>query len=165
MKILYLIRHAKSSKDIPGIEDSARPLNEKGRADARFIGGFLKKHAISIEAFYSSPAKRALDTAIIFAGETGFPRNKIRIISGLYDPGSPDDFIKTVKKIPNKHNSAAVFGHNPGILDFVNYLVRRPVKKFPTCGVFGIGFSAASWDGAVKNKGKIVFFKRPQGHR
>lgn len=108
MKKLYLIRHAESDKDIPGIGDRQRPLNKRGRREAQYIGKLLRKYGISIEAFYSSPAKRAIETAVLVAEEIGFPRNKIKVVYAIYGSNIPK-LMWVIKKIINTSDSAAIF--------------------------------------------------------
>ena len=43
MKYLTLIRHAKSSRDDPTLDDHDRPLNERGLRAASIVGRFLAK--------------------------------------------------------------------------------------------------------------------------
>ncbi|MCS6796145.1 MAG: histidine phosphatase family protein, partial [Raineya sp.] len=59
MKILYLLRHAKSSWKEPELSDFERPLNRRGKKDAPAMGAFLKAKNIRLELIVSSPAKRA----------------------------------------------------------------------------------------------------------
>jgi phosphohistidine phosphatase len=161
MKNLYLIRHAKSRKDILGIEDKERPLSMRGEKEAWYIGSYLKKSGIIAEAFYSSPAKRALDTARLIAKKICFPRNKIKVLNAIYDSNIPK-LLKVIRKINNKLDSAVIFGHNPEFLNLVNYLTPRSIEKLPTCGVFGIDFKIDSWIQVSRKKGKIAFFEVPK---
>jgi len=156
MKRLYLIRHAKSSKDISGIKDKDRPLNRLGKKEAWYIGKRLKKHGIAVQAFYSSPARRAFDTAAVIAKKIGFLRKKIKVVNSLYNSNIPK-LMKVIKKIDPIVESAVIFGHNPEFLNLVNYLTPRLIKEFPVCGVFGIDFAIDSWRMAARKKGKIIF--------
>jgi phosphohistidine phosphatase len=161
MKRLYVIRHAKSRKDIPGITDRQRPLSKKGAKAAKCMGRCLRKRGVSLAAFYSSPAKRALDTARLIAKEVEFPCQEIKIVNSLYDSNVPR-LIKAIKSINDLNFSAVLFGHNPEFLELVNYLTPRAVRKFPTGGVFGIDFDIDSWRSVGRKKGKIVFSERPK---
>lgn len=67
MKLLFLIRHAKSSWDDPAQPDKDRPLNDRGRCDAPKIGERLAKRDLKPDLILSSPAVRALETAEIIA--------------------------------------------------------------------------------------------------
>jgi 2,3-bisphosphoglycerate-dependent phosphoglycerate mutase len=53
---LYLVRHAHADWD----PDNGRPLSERGRAAAAVLAGLLGR--FPIDAIYSSPARRALET-------------------------------------------------------------------------------------------------------
>ena len=69
MKTVFLIRHAKSDWGEPSLSDFDRPLNERGKKDAPVMAQRLLDKKIKIDAFISSPAKRAGKTARIFAKE------------------------------------------------------------------------------------------------
>jgi phosphohistidine phosphatase len=161
MKRLYLIRHAKSSKDILGIKDKERPLNKRGKRDVRSIGKRLKKHGIVLHALYSSPAKRALDTARVVAKKIKFPRKKIKVVPSLYH-SNVLKLMKVVKHIDDQVESAVIVGHNPEFLKLVNYLTPRVIKEFPTCAVYGVAFNIDSWKRTARNKGKLVFSDYPK---
>jgi phosphohistidine phosphatase len=160
MKRLYLIRHAKSSKDLIGIKDRDRPLNRRGERQAKYIGKLLEKRAITPGALYSSPAKRALDTARAIGKRIGFSRKKIKVVNAIYY-SNVLKLIKVIKKMDERVDSAALFGHNPEFLNLVNYLTPRPVKEFPTCAVFGIDLKIGSWKKVARKACKISFFAAP----
>ena len=161
MKRLYLIRHAKSSKDVSGVKDKERPLNERGEREAKYIGRRLRRFGISAQALYSSPAKRAHETATRIANEIGFPLGKIKAVDSLYESSIPK-LMKIIKKIDNETQSAIIFGHNPEFLNLLNYLTARSITEFPTCGVFGIDFNIDSWNKVARGKGAVAFFECPK---
>ena len=160
MKTLYLIRHAKSSKDIPGIKDQDRPLNKRGKIQIEFIGKHLGHSGIVAQAVYSSPAKRALDTAGGIAKKMGFPRSGIKVQPALY-ASSVFKLLKMVKGFSEQAESVMIFGHNPEFLQLVNYLTLGNITKFPTCGVFGIDFNIHTWRKVVRGKGRLIFSAAP----
>jgi phosphohistidine phosphatase len=63
MKILYLLRHAKSSWSNPELTDFQRPLNKQGKKDAPMMGKILANKGVKIDLLISSPAERAKKTA------------------------------------------------------------------------------------------------------
>ena len=67
MKTLILVRHAKSDWGTPSLGDFDRPLNDRGKRDAPVMAQRLLDKKIKIDAFISSPAKRAKKTATVFA--------------------------------------------------------------------------------------------------
>ena len=77
-KTLLIIRHAKSSWDAAGtLTDFERPLNERGKKDAPEMAARLKKRNIKVDAFISSPAKRAKKTAELFCAALHHPSESI----------------------------------------------------------------------------------------
>ena len=93
MKTLLLVRHAKS--DWPtNIDDFDRPLNERGHKDAPKMAKFLKEISVTIDAFVTSPAKRALTTCRYFAEV--FENKNIQKIEELYN-ASPTEFLEVIE--------------------------------------------------------------------
>ena len=66
MKNLILIRHAKSSWDLP-VNDKDRHLSNRGVVDAHLISSNILKYLPKKFVIFSSNAKRAIETATIFA--------------------------------------------------------------------------------------------------
>lgn len=71
--VIYLVRHAQS--DFSVREEMLRPLTSKGWEDRLKVTECLRGEAI--EAIYSSPYKRALDTIRDFAEEKGLPITEV----------------------------------------------------------------------------------------
>jgi broad specificity phosphatase PhoE len=70
MTELYLIRHG-NAKKLNGASYVTAPLTELGRKQAELTGEFLKQSGIQFDGFYSSPLKRALETANIIGAHIG----------------------------------------------------------------------------------------------
>src|ERR1041385_7608587 len=120
-KQLLLVRHAKSSWDDPMEKDFDRPLNERGEKDAPEMAKRLAKKDVAIDAFISSPAKRAFRTARHFAKAFGAKKKDIIKVAKLYE-ASVNDFYTAIEEADNAHQTIAIFSHNPGITAFVNGL-------------------------------------------
>ena len=75
MKTLYLVRHAKSSWEEPGVSDADRPLIPKGLKKTQLIVDFLLKRETKIDLMISSPAVRAYETAKLVAAGLDYPLN------------------------------------------------------------------------------------------
>ena len=140
MKTLYLVRHAKS--DHPqDVADFDRPLNERGHQDAPKMAKFLLENGHKIDKFISSPAKRALTTCRYFA-ET-FGNSDIKKEEDLYEP-LQEDFAKTILRISDDADSAALFSHNPSVSEYATSLAGKPLE-FPTCGVAVFNVDCEEW--------------------
>ena len=127
-KILFLVRHAKSSWDDPSLNDFERPLNEKGKKDAPEMAKRLNSKNIRIDAFISSPAKRARQTCKYFTKEFDPKKRNIVRESKLYEAGE-ESFNEVIEGFKNKWDSVAIFSHNPGITSFANSLTSNHVKN------------------------------------
>ena len=161
MRSLYLVRHAKSSWAEPGLNDSSRPLNGRGKHDAPLMGKLLKKLGASPEVLITSPAKRAKSTAKRIAAELSFDKKNLVENDQLY-LADIDDFIDVIKKVQDKHKEIMIFSHNYGITDFANYISDSGIENIPTCGTVRIDFDLDSWDSIKEKKGKLVFFEYPK---
>lgn len=161
MKSLLIVRHAKSSWDVTSLDDIDRPLNDRGKHDAPEMAKRLLKEKIKIDAFISSPAKRAKKTAQLFIQE--FKRNKDEIIyiDQLYNAHTAD-FYKVLTSIDEAWNAVAVFSHNPGITDFANSLTSVQVDNIPTCGIFAVKADIERWEDFEKASKEFWFFNYPK---
>src|SRR5256885_6516711 len=144
MKTLLLVRHAKSSWELPGQDDIDRPLNERGKEDAAAMAKRLKDKKMGIDLFLSSTAKRARRTARIFADEYDVKKEDIELDEGLYLATSAA-FSKAIGKIKNKYDNVALFSHNPGITEFVNGLTEVHIDDMPTCSIFAVQADTKDW--------------------
>ena len=161
MKVLYLVRHAKSSWDDPDLEDIARPLNGRGKSDAQAMGEKLLRQGIKPEILVSSPAKRTRSTAKSLAKKIGFPKENIRIADELYH-GNMNQILEFLRGTPKETGSVMIFSHNPILTEFANALCGVNIYNIPTCGVVAIEFDIREWALLEYNKGKLVFFDYPK---
>lgn len=160
MKHLYLVRHAKSSWDDHTLSDLERPLNKRGKRDAPFMGKLLKKLKVNPDLILSSPAKRALTTAKIFAGELDFPEKNIVVDDDIYE-SSPGEIINVISEVGEENKSIMVFGHNPSFSSLA-YLLTNSHVDMPTCSIAAIEFTFNSWSEIEPNTGKLIFFEYPK---
>ena len=98
MKTLYLIRHAKSSWSIDGIEDRDRPLKGRGIRDAHLVSQYLREESISADYFSmcSSPATR-LAHCLNLREELSVPASKVAIDDALYH-SSAEEILAVVRR-------------------------------------------------------------------
>jgi phosphohistidine phosphatase len=161
MKSLLLVRHAKSEWADPSLADYDRPLAERGKRDAPVMAHRLLDRKIRIDAFVSSPAKRAAKTAKIFAKEYGMKKGKIIFREELYLP-SPAAFYDVIASMDNDLDSIALFSHNEGITEFANMLTDARVDNIPTAGVFALKAETDSWKKFREAKKEFWFFDFPK---
>lgn len=162
MKTVYIVRHAKSSWDYKGIEDSDRPLKRRGIKDSYLVSSVLSEKIKRPDVFITSSANRALSTAIIFSNNFGYPLSNLQINKSLYN-FSDGYLVKTIRALDDQFDSAIIFSHDHGINYFVNKFGSESISHVPTCGVIGIQFEDNHWK-SVK-KGKTILKEFPKFHK
>lgn len=124
MKTIYLIRHAKSDTNFSGQDDKDRSLTEQGYWDAHRIGKLLFEKKQFPQLMVSSPAIRAVSTALILAGELGYPVERLELNESLYEMGL-EKYIERIQSTDDGYKSIALFGHNPIISQAGFYLCSK----------------------------------------
>ena len=163
MKSLYIIRHAKSSWSDPTESDFDRGLNERGKRDAPRMAKRLKEKEIYPDLMLSSPAKRAFSTAKRLAEVLNYSKRNIKTEEKLYH-ADEDTILSVIHNIKDKHNIVLLFGHNPGLTDFVNTLAAEEINidNVPTCGIVAFNLFVESWKDVSWASAKMLFFDYPK---
>lgn len=156
MKRVVIVRHAKA---VPyGYDDDfTRDLTDRGVNDAQHIGKELKKMGITPDTMISSPANRALQTALIFAENMDFNKKKIVEIENIYHGLTTSEFLGLIQELNDEVKTAFFFGHNPGFHYFVNNLLEYFRDEMPTCSTVAIDFKVDSWKKVSARTGKKTF--------
>lgn len=144
MKILTLVRHAKSSWKDTSLTDRDRPLNKRGKRDAPEMGRRIAAAGIRPSLIVSSPAVRAWTTAKVIANEIGYPREFLQRDNALY-LGSVNGILDVIASQDVGFNSLMLVGHNPGFTDLANYLVPGLTNNVPTAGVISVELDTDEW--------------------
>ena len=112
----------------------------------------LLTRKIVIDAFVSSPARRARKTAALFCREYDRDKSSIVFFEELY--AAPESIFETVVKgLDGNWSTVALFSHNPGITDYANSLTTARIDNIPTCGIFAVRAQTDHWtDFAVAEK-------------
>ncbi len=145
LKTVYLVRHAKSSWDQPGLKDHDRPLNERGKRDAPRMADWVFGKGADVEYFLSSTAKRAHQTALKFAAAFGLTASEVVTMADLYH-ASEDEITEIIRGLPDEVDTVMLFAHNPGLTDFFNLLPANRVDNVPTCGVYNVQQQVDRWE-------------------
>jgi len=164
MKTLYIVRHAKSSWDHPELDDSQRPLTEKGIKRTQLVINYLLANNVHVDLVLSSHAVRAHETAKIIANSLQYPKDKIVISEDIYF-GSPDSFFDVLYGQENGVDSLMMVGHNPGFTYFANYFLEQKIDNLPTSGIVGITFDTNSWENIANSGRRVKFVISPKSVR
>ena len=158
MKNLILIRHAKSSWEAP-LRDIDRPLEQRGIKDAHLVATNCLKYLPSTFVVWSSKAKRASETALIFAQTILYPIESIIYKEELYT-FDENQLEKVIKSCSNIFENVILFGHNEAITNFVNKFGDVYIDNVPTSGFVSIEFETDSWDKISKGKTKKIIYPK-----
>ena len=161
MKTLYLLRHAKSSRDDQEFKDFERPLADRGMRDVPKMASRFLQRGDTVDFIITSPAMRAKTTAKMMADQIGFPADEVASNSKLYFSGAGSLF-KVVRLIEEHRKSAMLVGHNPAITEFAHGMCAGRIEHIPTCGLLHLQFPVQRWEDIQENSGKLVYFDFPK---
>jgi phosphohistidine phosphatase len=166
MKILTLLRHAKSGWDDPAQSDFDRPLNRRGRRGARAVGAEMRRLDLAFDRVLASPARRVVET--IEEVEKAFGR-----LSPVYDPAvylaPAETLLELIRAAPDAIRSLMIVGHNPG-LESLALLLAGPAGplrdavaiKYPTGALAEFRLDLDRWRDAGPGDGTLARFIRPR---
>ena len=164
MKTIYLVRHAAAAKGKPKSLDMKRVLSKKGRKEAVKMAKKLKKNGMSPDLLISSPAKRAIQTARVFAKAVKYPKDKILLNKTLYEANnasSNETLLEDVRSMDDQYQSVIIFGHDPLLTEFARYLCKDFTEALPGCAVVRFDFQNISWSKITAGRGILKFFDYP----
>lgn len=165
MKILGLLRHAKSDWGESASRDFDRGLNNRGHRGAFLIGRHIAKHGINWDTLIASPAERVKLTIA-----DALPKMKPVFDDRLYLASSAT-IIEVVEAHGDDHSAVLVAGHNPGLqdtlLDLVapareNDLFEEASVKFPTATFAVLELAIDDWSELRNHIGTLTHFARPR---
>jgi len=164
-KRLFILRHAKSSWDNPGLEDHERPLAPRGVRACQFLAEYVRANGISPELVLCSSARRTRETLDGVA-----PAGKHVIESGLYSAAT-GDLVERLHRVPDDVGSVMLIGHNPALQMLVLRLARRDSdaagaraaieRKFPTAALATLTFECA-WSELGPGSARLAGYLTPK---
>ena len=144
MKTWVMVRHAKSSWE-SYLPDPERPLADRGVKDAILVGHELNKLNLHIDQVYSSPAKRAFDTALLMVSEIGrLSKENIQIKDELYDFNGKHA-LGFVRSLPNDQQTIMTFGHNNACTHLAQSMGNYTNANIPTATAVIFHFDVSLW--------------------
>lgn len=161
MKKLIFVRHGKAEDGSSEISDFERSLTLKGKVISRLMAHKLKDKEKSPGIIITSPAFRALETALIFAGEFGINTDDVILNSNIYYKMSLQNLPLVFSIINEDTETVTLFGHNPSFSQIANSLSKEGCDSVPKNGIICISFNIMTWSEIGRNKGKIDYFLKP----
>jgi phosphohistidine phosphatase len=165
VKLLHLLRHAKSSWDDPELPDHQRPLAPRGRRACETVAEHIRREGIAPQLVFCSPARRARETLERIAD--GLPeRIELRIKPELYG-ASARELADVLRDLSDTFESVMVVAHNPGIQQLAIALAapgeqaEAVVGKFPTAALATLAFDTR-WRALAPGIAEFVAFVTPK---
>jgi len=162
MKTVFIVRHAKSSWDKPGLNDHERPLLQKGINRTKLISDYLSRQNMLPDIIFSSTAIRAYETSKLIADAIGCPAGNIRTDRRLYLEGGTAHIFAVISEVSQNIDSIMIVGHNPTLTLFVNEFLDNEIDWLPTSGLVSISFETDDWKKIELSKPTTNFVISPK---
>jgi phosphohistidine phosphatase len=161
MKLLHLLRHAKSSWDDPALADHDRPLAPRGLKASERIAEHMRRTEIAPELVLCSTALRARQTLAALLPVLGSDV-EIRLEDELYEAGR-HEVLARVRQVDDAVSSLLVIGHNPALHELALFLSGRAdvLDRFPTGALATLAF-AADWAALDEDGAELQGFVVPR---
>jgi len=162
---VWLLRHAKSSWDDPGLADEDRPLAPRGKRDAATMASYLAT-VDSPRLVLCSAGLRARQTLAMVLPSLGSPL-EVTVESELYTFDS-SDLIERLRRLDDGEASVMLVGHNPALEELAGWLSadgelrRRLETKFPTAALATIDLPDTPWSSLSDGIGTLTRFVVPK---
>ena len=164
-RLLFLVRHAKSSWDDPDLLDHDRPLARRGEKACERLAVHLREQRIAPELVLCSSSTRTRQTLDRIA--SGFGETpEIRIEDELYG-ASASALLERVASVPGATSSVMVVAHNPGLEELALSLARPGALrdelkvKFPTGALAALAFETG-WNALGPEGAELTAFVTPR---
>jgi phosphohistidine phosphatase len=171
-KRLFVLRHAKSSWDDPGLDDHDRPLAPRGIRATQLLARHVRAHGIEPAQVLCSSSRRTRETL-----EGVAPGGETLIEPELYE-ASCGTVIERLHRVPADAGSVMVVGHNPTMQILVLKLIGangsdRPMpvdhtgyvaelqSKFPTGALATLAFDCP-WFELGPGRARLVGYITPK---
>ena len=152
MKVLYILRHGKSSAAPAGLKDHLRPLDGEGRIEAVAVGAAFARRGWRPQIALVSSARHTRETFEGFLVGFGSGGPRLQIEEQLY-LAPAERLHDELCALDDATASALIVGHNPGLHDLALVLAGkkqsvardRLLRGFPPCAVAAVEFEGAHW--------------------
>jgi phosphohistidine phosphatase len=159
MKMLYLLRHAKSSWKDTLLADHDRPINGRGRDEAPLLGEYLRQRGLTPAFVAVSTARRAIQTASEVLSILHYD-GLVRHDSRLY-LAEIDTLYAVIASTPAEAASLMLVAHNPGLEQLLAALTGQ-ATAMPTCCLAQIELALPSWPAiGLETQGQLLETWRP----
>ncbi len=159
MKCVWILRHAKSSWNRPGLVDHDRPLAPRGRRAGERIARWAEANRVLPDLVLCSSAVRARATLELVRPVLGRPA--VVVDGGIYH-ATADDLVERLATVDDSVEVVMVVGHNPAMLELTALLAPPGPQAFPTGALAGIELGIERWEDVRPGCGRLDSFVLPR---
>ena len=166
MKIIGLLRHAKSNRDDPHLADIDRPLTPRGVHAAELMGAEFRKRDAAFDLVLASPARRVIDTIKSFEKGYGKPLQPTYELV-LYE-NSAATLLNVLAGIGDEAERILLIGHNPSLQNLGTMLANPQdalraelADHFPTAAAVLVELPIDHWSDLGTGGGRILWLLKP----
>ncbi len=163
VKQLWLLRHAKSDWDDPGLPDHDRPLNDRGHKDASLMGEYIHERHIQFDLVLCSSALRTRQTLehlqLGVAAEVIYDTKLYR--------ATAQDLLDYLARTVDPASSILLVNHNPSITELAAMLAIDPdeIYALPTAALAELHLPIDSWNDITPRIATVESFTTPKSAR
>lgn len=166
-RLLYLLRHAKSSQADRTLADFDRPLTTEGLAACESLRDYLRLADVEPDLVLCSTATRTRETLAAIEPALG-EQAKPDFEKQIYD-GSPKQLLSRLRRLPESASSAMLIGHNPAVQSLALRLavkgdakaLARMAAKFPAGALAVLVVEELRWQGLGPGTCRLHSFVTP----
>jgi phosphohistidine phosphatase len=169
VKVILLLRHAKSGWGHPGLDDHDRPLNRRGERAAEAMADHIVRNAPRPDLILCSTATRTRQTLAPLVHRLTSPAPPISLEKGLY-LASEGTLLERLRALPEDVRAVLLIGHNEGIGELAETMATSgPLAdlgalhdKFPTGALATLRVPDGPWRDLASGTGELMSFVRPR---
>jgi phosphohistidine phosphatase len=118
---VYIMRHGKAGRQVPGKDDASRALTGKGKDEIEEMARWLVSREISFGIIATSPLVRSMETGTIIAAGPGQGLNP-EIWPSLSIGGDPMTICQDIAA-KDETSSLLLVGHEPTLSSLIGLLI------------------------------------------
>ena len=159
VKNIFLIRHAEALFPETGQRDFDRRLSETGRKQAVLLGEHLNKLDMPLQAIYTSPSFRTLETTLQLSTQL---EDKPRVIEAEeFYSATAKLMLAAIARLDDLFDSLCLVAHNPAIEAAFQYLSGENGRAFSPATCAWLQFPFESWKELSGDTGTLKDFYYP----
>jgi len=165
MRVIHLLRHAKSSWADDTLADHERPLARRGVRDAKRMAAHMLALRVDPDLVLCSSAVRTRQTLDLVT--PSIADAPVQIEDDLYG-ASADALLERLRAVPESVRAVLFIGHNPGLQDLAVRLAASGPRledlttKFPTGALATLALGSQTWPNVQQGDASLVDFTVPR---